>query len=139
MPLLSREQIQDANDLGFEDLPVPEWGGEVRIKKLTVKERERFEMASMQGKGRSREVNMKAFRERLVIFCCVDEQGHQLFDKSDLLWLSGKSALALTRVYDKAMSLNGFTKEDEAELTGNSQDDQDDDSNIVSPQALVEP
>jgi len=128
MALLSRQQIQDVEDKGFEDVPVPEWGGEVRLKRMTAHERERFELGAMKGKGKSSEVNLKNFRERLLIATAIDEHGGKLFGREDVIWLSGKSAVAMGRVYDKAMEMNGLSKKDEEELTGNSLDDEDDES-----------
>ncbi|MFE3382837.1 hypothetical protein [Streptomyces anulatus] len=40
---LSAEQILDADDLAIEDVPVPEWGGTVRVKGMSGTERDRFE------------------------------------------------------------------------------------------------
>jgi hypothetical protein len=38
MALLCRAQIDQAEDLGHEEIEVPEWGGSVRLRKMTAGE-----------------------------------------------------------------------------------------------------
>lgn len=120
MALLSKEQIWSANDIQYEDVSVPEWGGEVRVRGLSGRERDRFEADSLKQKKGQREVNLENIRARLVVACVVDENFKPLFDKSDIMRLGEKSASALERVFKAAQKLSGMSDEDMEELAGNS-------------------
>ena len=52
MTLLSKTEILTANDLQTEDVEVPEWGGAVRVRSFTGREREPFEVSMVRGAGR---------------------------------------------------------------------------------------
>lgn len=126
MALLGRQEIFSAQDIVFEDVPVPEWGGEVRVKGLTGRERDKFEADSLTKakKGGQRDVNLENMRARLVVLCAVDEQFQPIFERSDVLRLGEKSAVALERVFAVAQRLSGMSDEDMEELAGNSESDQ---------------
>lgn len=126
MALLSKEQIWSAQDILWEDIPVPEWGGEVRVKGLTGRERDKFESDSLTKAKKSgqRDVNLENMRARLVVMCATDEQFKPLFDVRDVLRLGEKSAVALERVFAAAQRLSGMSDEDMEELAGNSGSDQ---------------
>ena len=51
--LLNKEQILNADDLTFEDVEVPEWGGTVRIRCLESTERDEFEQSLLDAKGKN--------------------------------------------------------------------------------------
>ena len=55
-------------------------------------------------------------RARLIAMCAVDEQGSPLFDVSDVISLSNKSAAALERLFEVASRLAGLDEEDVEEL-----------------------
>lgn len=118
MALLSKNEILTANDLRTVDIPVPEWGGDVRVKTLTGAERDQYEADSVKIKGNRREL-VGNLRARLIAMCAVDENGQLLFTRADVLKLGQKSAPALERVFEAAASLNGMTDEDVEELAGN--------------------
>lgn len=119
MALLTKNEILTADDLHVEDIPVPEWGGEVRIKSLTGAERDQYEAESVKTNKGKREVNMANMRARLIAMCAVDEAGQLLFTRADVMKLGQKSAIALERVFDAAAKLNGMSDEDVDELAGN--------------------
>ena len=127
MALLNKEQIWGAQDILWEDVSVPEWGGEVRVKGLTGRERDKFESDSLAKakKGQQqREVILENMRARLVIMCAVDEKFQPIFDARDVMRLGEKSAVALERVFAAAQRLSGMSDEDMEELAGNSESDQ---------------
>ena len=124
MALLSREEILTADDLGTEDVAVPEWGGTVRVRGLSGAERDSFE-ASITGsqaskKGQSRQLRLDNLRARFVAMSIVDENGERVFSDADIKALGGKSAAALTRVYEVGQRLSGLSDDDVEELAGNS-------------------
>lgn len=116
MALLNRDAIFAVDDHKTEDVHVPEWGGTVRVKSLTGKERDQFE-ASLVDKKTGQASKFANARARLVVMTVVDEHGNRMFSLDDIGQLGGKSAAALTRVFDAARKLSGMTDEDLAELT----------------------
>jgi hypothetical protein len=114
---LSRDQVLGADDRQTEDVPVPEWGGTVRVRALSGVERDAYEagIVSLQGDG-SKVVNLKNLRGRLVSLSCVDEDGSRIFTDEDAISLGDKSAAALERVFDVARKLSGLSEDDVKEL-----------------------
>lgn len=117
MSILSREQILQAKDLVTEVVEVPEWSGSVLVKSLTGAERDQYESAIVEQKGRDTKVNMRNARARLVALSVVDEKGKRLFSPNDVSLLGAKSAAALQRVFNVSMRLSGISAEDVRELT----------------------
>lgn len=113
---LGRDQILEADDLTYDDVNVPEWGGVVRVRALTGTERDKFE-ASLAGNGKK--MSLENVRAKLVASCIVDAEGQQLFAQSDVTKLGHKSAIALNRVFDVAQRLSGLTDDDVEDLSGN--------------------
>jgi hypothetical protein len=122
MPLLSKEQILAVDDLTYEDVEVPEWGGTVRVRMLTGAERDKFEESVMTRKGRQVDVKLALLRAKLVALTVVDEAGQRLFEERDVAALGQKSAVALNRVFEVAQRINGLTEKDVNELTENLSD-----------------
>ncbi|MFF7310561.1 hypothetical protein [Streptomyces sp. NPDC008137] len=118
---LSAEQILGADDLAYEDVPVPEWGGTVRVRELPGTERDKFEAQFVGKDGASvRAEGLEGFRARLAAASIVDADGKQLFRSvAEVKRLGEKSARALQRVCDVATRLSKMSEEDVKELTGN--------------------
>ena len=126
---LNRAEILAQDDLKYEDVEVPEWGGAmVRVRSLNASERDRFEASTVQRNGKKVTTNLENIRARLVLLCLVDEKGERLFDEGDTYPLGGKSAAALDRIFTVAQRLNGLRDEDVDELAKNSNGDQGADS-----------
>jgi len=82
MALLTSGDILAADDLPWEDVPVPEWGGEVRVRGLNGSQRSLIEATMVAAKGQTVEIRVEAFktlRERLIATCLVDAEGRRLF------------------------------------------------------------
>jgi hypothetical protein len=116
MALLNRDQILDYDDLKTVDVEVPEWGGSVRLRMLTAKERDAFEASTVETRGNKMKQNLANIRARLVALCIVDEDGKRVFDSGDVSRLGEKSAAALQRLFMKCNELNGLSDEDVEEL-----------------------
>ena len=118
---LSAEQILGADDLAFEDVKVPEWGGVVRVRELPGTERDKFESQFVGTDGASvRTEGLEGFRARLAAATIVDDNGKQLFRSvAEVKRLGEKSASALQRVCDVAMRLSKMDEDDVKELAGN--------------------
>ena len=115
MGLLGRDAILGADDLAFEVVEVPEWGGSVRVRGLTGRERDLFEASIVQvGSAGSRQVRprLENIRARLVSMTLVDEEGNLLFSDRDVRELGAKSAAILDRLFDVARRLSGLTEGD---------------------------
>ncbi|MVO87933.1 hypothetical protein GPA10_25035 [Streptomyces sp. p1417] len=121
MGYLSAEQILTADDLKYEDVDVPEWGGTVRVREMPGTERDKFESAFLGKDGASvRMEGLEGFRARLAAATIVDEHGKPLFRSvAEAKRLGEKSATALQRVCDVATRLSRMSEADVKELAGN--------------------
>lgn len=130
--LLDRNAIFQTVDLKIETVNVPEWGGAVKVRGMTGAERDLFEshLITQDAKGRTK-TNMRNARARIVVICCVDDDGKQIFQEGDIADLSRKSASALDRIYEVAATLSGIGDADLDDLLGNSGSDQSADSGSV--------
>jgi len=128
MAYLGRDEILQVDDLQYEDVEVPEWGGVVRVRGLTGAERDAFEESIMDQRGKKFRVLLQNLRAKLVALSIVDEAGKRLFSEGDVGKLGTKSAAALQRVFEAAQRLSGISDEDVDELVKNSSSGQRDDS-----------
>ncbi len=117
MTLLSKTAILTANDLQTEDVEVPEWGGAVRVRSFTGRERDAFEASMVRGDGKDRKVDLTNMRARLVGLTVIDETGQRLFTDEEVDLLGAKSGAALDRVFAVAQKLNGLSGADVEELS----------------------
>lgn len=120
MALLTKQDILNAPDRAFEEVPVPEWGGAVRVKSLSGRERDAFEASLVKGSGKNRSSDFVNMRARLCAVCIVDEAGTRVFEDNEVEMLGAKSAAALDRVFGVAQRLSGMSDEDVKELEKNS-------------------
>jgi hypothetical protein len=119
--MLTKEQILKADDLVSQEVDVPEWGGTVNVRTMTGTERDAFEAASFEGRGKSTKVNLVNMRARLCAMTIVDDNGKRLFTDADIAELGKKSAKALDGVFAVAQKLNGLSVGDVEELAKNSE------------------
>lgn len=116
--MLTREQILAAQDIVAEVIPVPEWGGDVRVRMMSGKQRDAYDRQQYdQYKIGEAGLNMRA---RLVAACVVDEAGAALFTAEDVEQLGDKSIAALERVLRVARRLNKLEDSDIEEGAKNS-------------------
>ena len=113
---LSKDAILKADDLPRELVQVPEWGGTVWVRTMTGAERDAFE-ASVAASADT--PNLTNIRARLAVLCVVDDKGKRLFADADAEALGGKSAAALSRVFEAGQKLNGLTDSDVSDLEKN--------------------
>lgn len=110
MTLLTKDQILGADDLPTRDVPVPEWGGDVRVRGLTGTERDRFEMKMAASRKSGSTIPEGDFRAELIGRCMVDEDGKRVFTDKEIARLGAKSGAALDRVFDVVRELSGMTE-----------------------------
>ena len=131
--LLTRQEILSIRDIRTEIVFVPEWGGSVRIKAMTGKERDAWETALFQIDGKDVKMNKENLRAKLVALTVVDEAGQRLFTEADVEALGSKSAAALDRIYQASQKLSGLTPDDIKEMEKNLETDHSD-STVSSSQ-----
>ena len=117
--VLSADAILSADDLTVELVEVEEWGGSVRIRTLTGRERDRLE-ADLLGSKKNGQVNLDNVRAKLVVATAIDEEGNPLFQPGAEEELGKKSGAALTKVATVAQRLAGLNTADVEELAKNS-------------------
>ena len=126
--LLSRDAILQADDLEYEDVEVPEWGGTVRVRALNGTDRDAYEASLRQLRGKEFVPNTVNVRAKLVAKAVVGEDGERLFSDQEVSALGKKSAAALDRVFEVAARLSRISEEDVDDLAGKSGNDPGDDS-----------
>ena len=120
--LLNRNTILQATTLPYEDVEVAEWGGTVRVRGMTGRERDALEQLVVGPDGKRKSI--ENFRGRVVATCAVDDSGMRLFTDADAKLLGNNSAAALERVFTVALRLSGLSATDVADLEKNSEDGQ---------------
>lgn len=112
---LTKEQILSADDMGLLEFEVPEWGGSVHIRVMTVGERDSYENEWMVNKSKG----VDNFRSKFLQRVLCDENGELLFTAQEVDKLAKKSARVITRVWEAAMRHNALTDGDVEELAKN--------------------
>lgn len=124
MSLLNKDAILGVSDLKHEDVPVPEWGGTVRVRTMTGLERDEFRASIASEDAR----NIGKFSAALLVATIVDESGNRLFTAEDMDALQAKAARSLDAPAVVAMRLNGLGNSAVGDAAKNSKSDQSDDS-----------
>ena len=115
MSALTAEQILAADDAGLLEVPVPEWGGSVYVRVMSVGERDSYERMWI-GK---RETGVENFRTEYLARVLCDEKGKLLFTRQQTDALAAKSGAVMGRLFDAAMKHN-YMQEDAVEQAGKS-------------------
>ena len=112
--LLTRDEASAAVDLPTERVPVPELkpGGELLVQGLSGRDRDKFEADSMGGKGRSREVNLRNIRARLLVRCLINEDKSLMFADRDQDLVGRWRGDVVDRIFSVAQRLSGMSQED---------------------------
>lgn len=109
---LTAEQILAADDLGLKRIEVPEWGGDVYLRVMSVGERDSYERQWIGKK----ETGIANFRTQYLARVLCDETGKLLFTREQTEALATKSGAVMGRLFDAAMKHNSMTEEDVQEL-----------------------
>ena len=102
MALLTRDSVLKAQDVATKDVAVPEWGGDIRVRSMTVAERAEFVRRSGSSEERD------AIGAWLVATLSVDAGGAQLFKPEDVAALVQRNFRALDRVMATIFELNAL-------------------------------
>jgi hypothetical protein len=131
--MLTKAAILAAQDLRTETVPVPEWGGEVRVRLLTAAEREEITSIWTTHAAADDATKSTLTRDTMLLRCTVDDAGQRLFDDADLPALKQKSAQAIARVIEAAMVLNAMASGAVEDAAKNSPGGTTADSSSASP------
>ncbi|WP_340382332.1 hypothetical protein U5640_36405 [Streptomyces sp. SS7] len=125
MALLGKQQINAAVDRKWEDLDVPEWGGEVRLMALSAADRGYIEAGSVVANGQTPQLkveSLKAYREKLVGMSMVDENFERLYTNKEIAAgeLGKKDGAVIERLAAKVQELSGMGRFAVKDAEGNS-------------------
>lgn len=109
---LTADQILAADDLGLLRVEVPEWGGDVFVRVMSVGERDEYERQWIGKK----ETGIENFRTQYLARVLCDDKGKLLFSREQIAALAQKSGAVMGRLFDVAMRHNKMTEEDVKEL-----------------------
>lgn len=124
MAILNRQQILRARDIRTQDVNVPEWGGDVRVRGATAEEWDGYTQSLYTSKVIDGETvqqdNYANAKALLIVQCVVDEKGERIFTDDEAAALARKSASASKRIFDAIKELSGQTKQARGIAEGNS-------------------
>mgnify|MGYP001813105344 FL=1 len=112
--IISAEDFLGTDDLDTREVDVPELGGSVLIRPLTIEEREKFEGWGDKSKGAKGKKTGNELLCQLVASSLVDESGERMFSDSDVPKLKKKSGALIDRLVKEIHALNGRDGEEEA-------------------------
>lgn len=123
MALLSKDQITAADDRQWEDVPVPEWGGDVRVLGMSGTDRNAYQssMIVLGTNGKPQRVNLNDQLAKLVGKCLVGEDFQRLYTDKEIAALGRKNGAVLDRLADVAKRLSGLDDKSVEDAAGNSE------------------
>ena len=124
--MLNRDAIVNMNDRKIVLINIPEWGGDVFIRKWSGKERSLFLSKSIKADGNGAEVNLDSLYDNMALVVAMslcDEVGTRLFtaEQEDIAILSSKDGEIIQRIYQEALVLNGLAKKSIEDAAKNSE------------------
>ncbi len=104
---LTRKDILAAEDLSYEEVDCPEWGGVVRVRELTAGEALDLGNATLQGSGNISPDDFK----RVAAIVIVDSTGKSQFNDKDITLLGRKSLAPIRRIVEATLRISSLTEE----------------------------
>lgn len=109
--LLDINSIDSVNDIDIVKENIPEWGGYVFIKQISLKDRLSLESKYLDSSGKF-DISNKDFIVDLVSYCLCDSDGKRIFvNDKDLEILRSKNAKIVMNLFIKCNEHNYGTKE----------------------------
>ncbi|WP_017616388.1 hypothetical protein [Nocardiopsis salina] len=128
MAFLTAAQIEQVDDRKYEDVDVEEWGGTVRVVGLSGTDRDAYEAAFVDAKGKPAAQRLRNVRAKLLVKCLVDESFERLFTDDKAKALGEKNGAVVDRLFDVARRLSGIGQGSVEEGKGDSESDPSDSS-----------
>ena len=117
---ITKEQVL-ATKPALKEVEVPEWGGSVWIRPVTLGEQGKLADAGHKFEKADPSARLKGTTVKLVIWVVSDENGMPLFADTDLPKLMDQPASVFLRLQDAILELSGLTESARAELEKNSE------------------
>lgn len=114
MAQLTADQILNVEDAKTFEVNVPEWGGDVYIRVMSVGERDANELEWLRNKDKG----VTNFRTKFLIKVLSDKDGKRMFKDDQLPQLAKKDGDVMNRLFQLAMKHNSLTEDDVEELAG---------------------
>lgn len=137
MGILTREQIDAIDDLTVKmiEVEVPEWGGSVFIRPMTVSELDDYSNAVVRAKAKG----LSDFRSKLVAYCLCDAKGERLYSDEEIQLIARHNAVVVNRLYEASDALNDISPRKVEAVAGNSPAGQPESSDSGLPATSTEP
>lgn len=109
-------------DRAKRDVPVPELGAGmvIPIWGMTPRERSAWEDKQSQYSEKQRAKHKLTVRERILVECCRNDDGVQLFTMDQIEQLGKRRGDVIERLVNVALELSGFSDQDLDKLAKNS-------------------
>ena len=112
---LTKEQILSSSPR-LKEVEVPEWGGSVFIRPVTLEEQGKLADLGAKHEKSSAAIRIRHCTLSLLQWTVCDEEGKPLFTADDLAGLMTKSsASAFLRLQDAVLRFSGLTEESRRE------------------------
>jgi hypothetical protein len=114
---LTASAILDAADLPTKSIDVPEWGGVLHYRAVSLQE-----LASWEEQVNANDkIKVVEMMSRMLVIACCDSTGSPIFLQADD-WkkLAGKSAKVIKRIYEAVCAHNGIGDAGRKVAAGNS-------------------
>lgn len=107
--LLSIEEVTAVEDITYDVIDIPEWGGKIRIGSITAEDMMEW-VESNEGEAR------RTAGLRLIVKSLVDEEGNRIGAPNLLQVLKKKNNAVCTRIVERILKLNQLNPKASEEL-----------------------
>lgn len=114
---LSKTDILGADDLAYEDVDCPEWGGTVRVRAMSGTDRNAYQAACQVTRNGVSVFDYTNISAKMCRYGIVDADGALMFTPQEIAALGRKSSAALERVGKVISRLSGLS-DDSADEAG---------------------
>lgn len=111
--MISKETLLSSCKRKIEKVNVPLDGGHVFVRSMTAKERDDYELASLETG------NNNSSRVMMLLHTVCDKDGELIFSEDDIALIGEMDGAIVQPIYNKAVDLAYITKEDIEELEKN--------------------
>jgi len=129
--MLNRDSILNARDFGLKEVEVPEWGGEVYLRKWSAKDRSAYISKSVNVDEGGGHVNYETIFDGqvwAVAMSLCDEEGKRLFTDDEIDLLAAKNGDVIQKLCEEVFKLNGLAEKSVEEAAKNSESNPKSDS-----------